>query len=30
MPMPAWNATRQIVFNLQPKDLIAPGVEEEA
>jgi glycosyltransferase involved in cell wall biosynthesis len=30
MPMPAWNATRQIVFNLQPKDLIAPDAEEEA
>jgi glycosyltransferase involved in cell wall biosynthesis len=30
MPMPSWNATRQIVFNLEPKDLIAPGEEEEA
>jgi hypothetical protein len=28
--MPSWNATRQIVFNLEPKDLIAPGEEEEA
>ena len=30
MPMPAWNATRQIVFNLQPKDLTAQDAEEEA